>query len=108
MLIAGTAAPGKAGIISTEPVDDTAGSTVFTQILGINDSGTVLGIYQASGGGVSQDNAFSSSGAYTSFTPINCPASTCTNGGAWEAPGINNAGLIVGTYFTAAEAIHGY
>ncbi len=108
VLVGGTATPGKAGIIYTEPVDDTAGSTVFTQLFGINDSGTVVGVYQSSGGGIAQDNAFSSSGSYTSFPSADCPTSTCTNAGAWEAPGIDNAGLIVGTYVTPLKAIHGY
>ena len=84
------------GAIIYTTVDDTAGSSVFTQLYGVNDFGIVTGIYQPGGAGITTDNAFTDSGG--TFTSVNCPTSTCTGAVASEAPGINNAGVIVGTY----------
>src|SRR5580658_2439121 len=107
VLVAALGSPAKAGGITYTTVDDTAGSTVFTQLYGVNNSGIVTGIYQAAGGGITTDNAFSYNGSI--FTSVNCPTTTCTGSVASEAPGINNAGVIIGTYVVGSnDSFAGY
>ena len=72
-----------------------ASSTVPT---GINDNGQIVGFYAVSGG--SGGSFLYSNSTYTS---VNIQGATNTNGYYYvEASGINNAGLIVGTYYNGS------
>ena len=68
----------------------------FTQLLGINDAGTIVGDH-----GATVNQGFRLSGG--AFTPEQVPGATST-----RAAGVSNAGFSVGSYVDAAGVTHGY
>jgi hypothetical protein len=69
---------------------DNPADPTFNQLLGINDSGTIVGYY-GSGAASHPNIGYEIAAPYTSFTSNNMPGSTQT-----QATGINNAGLTTG------------
>jgi hypothetical protein len=76
------------------------GDPAFTQLLGINNSGTIAGYF--GDGTIVPNNGFTLTLPNT-FTPENFPGSTQT-----QVIGINSAGATVGFYVDAAGVTHGF
>jgi hypothetical protein len=67
---------------------DNPGDPTFNQLLGINDSGTIVG-YFGSGAAGHPNIGYEIAAPYTTYTPVMQPGSVQT-----QATGINNAGLV--------------
>jgi hypothetical protein len=67
---------------------DNPGDPTFNQLLGINDSGTIVG-YFGSGAAGHPNIGYEIAAPYTSYTPVMQPGSVQT-----QATGINNSGLV--------------
>jgi len=75
----------------------------YTQAFGINDGGTIVGVYKDASG---LNHGFSLSGG--TYTPINYPGALDSPIGGTLLGGVNDAGTIVGTYFDASALPHGF
>jgi probable HAF family extracellular repeat protein len=74
---------------------------LLTELMGINDSGTIVGSYVDENSNSNNQQGFIYSGG--TFTSLNFPGAVSTY--AW---GINNAGQIVGFYFDSSEVNHAF
>jgi probable HAF family extracellular repeat protein len=95
------AAPAEAGSYSFTPIAPPPGSTGNIPS-GINNSGTIVGVGLAPGGGFPVESYLLSGGVYT---PVNVPGSQ-TN--TTEVQSINNLGQYVGSYLDSSSAMHGF
>jgi PEP-CTERM motif len=77
---------------------DPFGST-FTQALGVNNSGEIVGFYVDPTTGL-QDGYIDNGGVFTSFDPYGSVSTTIN--------GVNNLGDIVGFYTTASDTVVGF
>ena len=98
VLPAGT--PIVSGSYAFTSIDDPAGLTLAT---GINDSGTIVGLYLDASGVV---RGFIDDAGV--FTTVNHPSAANIPGAGTFIAGINNAGEIVGTYVDGSFVNHGF
>jgi len=97
LLVAGM--PAVADVYSFQTVKDPA-DTNFTQLLGINNSGTIAGYF--GDGTIVPNNGFTLA-LPSSFTPENFPGAIQT-----QVVGINGSGETVGFYVDAGGVSHGF
>ncbi len=92
-----------AGGYSFTTINSTGGDGNFTQLLGINNAGTIAGYF--GDGTVVPNNGFTIAPPYGSgnFSGYNFPASAQT-----QVVGINNTGATVGFYVDASGVNHGF
>ena len=80
--------------------------SISTQALGLNDKGVIVGAYSDASGvsyGFVDDN-----GAFTQLAPSSGASCGSLAGICNQAWGVNNAGAVVGSFFTSDGAEHGF
>jgi len=78
------------------PLNYPGASATYAQ--GINNAGTIVGVYQVANGRV---HGFSLSG--TTYTPLNYPGAYMD-----QVYGINNEGAFVGAYWSTSGYVYGF